>query len=140
MFVRRIPGVILLCFVLAGCSKRAQVTVLTVSGRYGGRYFDGEESFEMRPDGTYSQVFQRGGKVVYTNSGTWILRTNQTIVLRPFVGLTDPSIGGARTGASNRFESMIAVFEDDPDRLEFGEWPYFVTRRGPLGSIATPKK
>jgi hypothetical protein len=115
--------------VFLGCSPPAPIAGSSIGGRYVGSYFDGIESIDLRLDGTFSQVFQSNGRLVYTNSGRWLLKTNQVLELRPFVGLLDYQGHGNNNGRSNWTESISALFFPDPDRIEFGEWPYFAVRQ-----------
>ncbi len=116
---------------LASCSKSAKApspTNADVVGVYLGRYFDGNETVEMRADGTFKQTFTKNGVTVYSHEGKWEFTPPYDVALKPFMSVIDYTRKNVFDGPPRQVGVMSADFRRDPDRIEFGEWPYLVTK------------
>ncbi|MFO1511634.1 MAG: hypothetical protein U1F83_01770 [Verrucomicrobiota bacterium] len=98
----------------------------TIVGVYRGQYYGGTETFKLHEDGTSTQEFTKDGSgVVYSLKGKWEL-SGHDVSIRPFYV--------ARTVAPSNSEPALMVgvgqgtFFEKPERIEFGEWPYLVTK------------
>lgn len=58
-------------FSVIGCAPQLPPASSDVHGKYEGTYGGGVEVFDIRADGTFSQVLKVGQHTIYTNSGTW---------------------------------------------------------------------
>jgi len=118
--------------VFTSCSDKDQDVKSTdkdVVGVYVGRYYDGFETVEMRPNGTFKQTFEKNGSVVYSHEGKWKFSSPEALDLAPFMSLVDLSGKGVTTGKPSLSEGMAANFRRNPDRIEFGAWPYVVSKK-----------
>jgi hypothetical protein len=73
---------LLLLGLLSGCSKAPSSK--SVPGTYQGSYAKGVETVNIKPDGTFDQIFFRNGSLVYSNSGSWRI-DGWKVVFEPFV-------------------------------------------------------
>jgi hypothetical protein len=122
---------------LAGCSVASlPPTPSEIVGTYMGRYRGGVETFELRPDGTFSQTFQIGSDAVYSISGKWRFKKEMTIEKKvvqvnrvdfePFMVPSASATPGSN--ANSKVQIGHGSWIRDPVRLEIGAWPYFVVK------------
>jgi hypothetical protein len=122
----------LIVMTFASCSESTKAVTpgnKDIVGVYRGRYYDGYETVEMRPDGTFKQTFVKNGNIVYTHEGKWKFSPPVAVDLAPFMRLIDLSGKTVLTGKPSLSEGMAADFRRDPDRIEFGAWPYIVAKK-----------
>ena len=84
----------------------------------------------MRRDHTFKQTFKSNGAVVYSHQGKWKFTAPEAVDFAPFMSVVDLSGKGVVTGKPSLSEGMAAHFRRNPDRIEFGAWPYIVTKNG----------
>ena len=64
---------------LFGCVPQPPPIPREVPGTYRGQYDGGTETFEIRSDGSFTQVLTVGTTNLYTNSGTWRIKGKQVV-------------------------------------------------------------
>src|SRR5215207_2334264 len=64
---------------LVGCVPQPPPLAREVPGTYRGQYGGGTETFEIRNDGSFTQVLTVGTTNLYTNSGTWRIKRKQIV-------------------------------------------------------------
>ena len=117
---------------VASCSEEPsgmQSSATNIPGTYVGRYYGGFETVELRDNGTFRQKFETNGAIVYTNDGKWTFSPPNVIHFTPFVYLIDLSGNSVETGKPSLSADMAAKLQKNPHRIEFGPWPYIVTKK-----------
>jgi hypothetical protein len=100
-----------------------------VVGTYVGKYLDGTETVEMLTNRTFKQTFVKNDTILYTNQGAWQLMPHNSIDLKPFIYLKKKlDKNNNLIGEPVQGPLMMAKWYRDPERIEFGEWPYFVRK------------
>jgi hypothetical protein len=134
--MKRIHLIGILVILLSGCDRPAkapltneQVKVL-ICGNYIGKYNKGTEYFEIRPDGTFSQLFVSSGLTNYQLSGKWKFEQSVDrygVTFEPFIGLADAIMAGKEP---RRFGEATATFYgDEPVIWFFRDIDYFITKQ-----------
>ncbi len=141
---------------LVGCSAdNPPPSTSEIAGTYWGRYGDGDETFEIRTNGTFSQTFQIGTNVIYAMDGKWQfeaemnidgkwqLKTNLSGELQEekisnvkrtvkinrvkFEPFMIPN-GVLGSNSSRKVDVGSGSWSRNPIRIEFGAWPYLVDK------------
>lgn len=131
-------------FWFLGCAKpesprlsRDAVKAL-ICGAYVGNYFEGTESFEIKPDGSFSQKFVKNGVPLYEQKGTWNFEPKEegyAIRFEPFMDLHEAIIAEWQKSpppgkGPERFSAGTAAFYEDEPRIYFDrDMNYFITKR-----------
>jgi hypothetical protein len=141
---------------LAGCSAdNSPPSTSEIVGTYWGRYGGGDETFEIRTNGTFSQTFQIGTNIVYAVNGTWRFETEMTVNgdwrlkgISNGVFIEEKNPNEKRVVQVNhiRFEPFMipdgvsgnksnskvdigtGSWLRNPIRIEIGAWPYFASK------------
>jgi hypothetical protein len=141
---------------LAGCSADNSLpSTSEIVGTYWGRYAGGDETFEIRTNGTFSQTFQIGTNIVYaingkwrfekevTFDGKWGVKTNMNGV---FIGekisnekrvvqvnritfkpfMIPSGVSGSKS--NSKVDIGTGSWLRNPIRIEIGPWPYFAAK------------
>jgi hypothetical protein len=140
----------------AGCSvDNSPPSTSEIVGTYLGRYGGGDETFEIRTNGTFSQTFQIGTNVVYAMDGKWQfeeemnidgkwqLKTNlngelqeekisnekRTVKINrvKFEPFMIPN-GVLGNNSKSKVDVGSGSWSRNPIRIEFGAWPYLVDK------------
>ncbi len=114
---------------LASCSSPPP-TEEDIPGIYVGHYFGGVETFELRKDHRFSQKFERNRVVAYSQQGKWEFIAPSHIHLMPFLSPADVTGHDAltHTGKPVTNDVETGVLGRDPQRIDFGGWPYLAVK------------
>ncbi len=126
---------LMLMFVGFACSSNtSDPSSSEIVGTYMGRYGGGVETFELNPDGSFTQTFQIRSKTIYNASGKWKV-TGRVIRFAPFMS-PDGLWSGKFDGNPDLTQGAPGSWERNPIRIEFTEWPYHAAKvRGHGASI-----
>jgi hypothetical protein len=149
--------VLFLTIAMAGCSdsNNSSLSTAELVGVYWGRYGGGDETFEIFEDGTFSQTFRVGTNTVYAIKGTWKFEEHMTtdgkwqttigtngifeakrtsriqekvkvdrVTFKPF--MIPRGVHGQTSEA--KVEVGVGQWIRKPIRIEFGPWPYHVSK------------
>ena len=105
-----------------------------ICGKYAGRYAKGWEFFEIKPDGTFNQVFVQNGKTNYNSQGTWSFKKFEDryfIEFKSFMNLSETIL----TGKPPEDGMARATYFDDEPRIYFSQdIDYFITKQPETGN------
>jgi hypothetical protein len=148
---------------LTGCSgDHSPPSTAEIVGTYWGHYGDGDETIELRLNGTFSQTFQIGTNIVYTMNGKWrfekemILDEKRQLKINSSGRLNQEKIsdekkvvrvnritfkpfmipnGIYKRGSDIKLDVVSGRWSRNPVRIEFGPWPYFANKIAGQGAM-----
>lgn len=155
-----------LCIITGCSSNKKQPTLSDIVGTYMGQYGGGVEVFNLKSDGTFVQEFKIKNNTIYTSNGKWRFENEITqdgrwqintnsqggfsaekipnkkeilkvthVRFEPF--MIPKSI--AANKKNNEVEVGTGIWSRDPERLEFGEYPYYATKMSNQTDDRTPR-
>jgi hypothetical protein len=117
-------------FLFAGGCEPSKPVMSTsdVVGIYRGKYRGGQETFELRTNGTFTQIFRKNnGSDGYTNEGRWEISGPDYVVMDPLLQCIDNSDKSVEK--PKKIEQAYVRYRSEPSRrLEFGGGSHEVIR------------